>query len=287
MRRAVRRPPEARHALVVTPIAHLQARPDHQSELKSQRLHGDVVRVLKRRGHWFRVAGWDGYPGWVRSWSLRLVSLDHARAWAMAAQAWVLGHTAVIRAAAANARQGEVLTHLPLGARVRPLAVTQGRRFLPVELADGRRGIARASDLGIGRSPRGTSERVGAAAAAHALALRGATYLWGGTSSWGVDCSGLVQLAYVLAGIALPRDAQDQIRVARRLRPGETARAGDLLFFARNGEVNHIAMVTSPPRFVHAYGKVEEAAFDGGRGIEARPELVPICLGVHRLQERR
>ena len=39
------KPPEPRYALVTTPIAHLQAHPDHQSELVSQRLHGDVLRV--------------------------------------------------------------------------------------------------------------------------------------------------------------------------------------------------------------------------------------------------
>jgi gamma-D-glutamyl-L-lysine dipeptidyl-peptidase len=289
------KPPEPRYALVTTPIAHLQAHPDHQSELVSQRLHGDVLRVEARRGHWFRVSGWDRYPGWVRSWSLRFVSATRARAWAMAANGWVQEHTAVIRAAAGSDSregQGEALAHLPLGARLRPLTRLPAKakprgRLLRVELADGRRGVLRESDLRLWRPPAPNPEWGGAEAAASALTLKGTPYLWGGTSSWGVDCSGLVQLAYALAGIALPRDAQDQIRVARRLRPGETARAGDLLFFARNGDVNHVAMVTAPPRFVHAYGKVEEAAFDGDLRTVSRPELAPICLGVHRLRGRR
>ena len=57
-------------AVVVTPLADLRARPDHRAELKSQRWHGEVVAVVGERGHWLRVAGWDGYQGWVRSWSV-------------------------------------------------------------------------------------------------------------------------------------------------------------------------------------------------------------------------
>jgi hypothetical protein len=179
-----------------------------------------------------------------------------------------------------------VIATLPFGSRLRRLGGATGERrergFVRVELASGLRGVVRAADLGPGGP--GLASDPGARAAGFALRLAGATYLWGGTSSWGVDCSGLVQVAYAMAGIGLPRDARDQVRVTRPLAPGERARAGDLLFFGRGGEVNHVAMVTVPPRFVHAYGRVEEATFTRGRvgGHIARPELAPICLGVRR-----
>jgi cell wall-associated NlpC family hydrolase len=90
-----------------------------------------------------------------------------------------------------------------------------------------------------------------------------------------------VQWAYAVAGAALPRDARDQITATRHLAAGETPRAGDLLFFGRQGAVNHVAIVVAPPRFVHAYGRVEVATLRrSGRG--ARPELRSICLGLRR-----
>jgi hypothetical protein len=285
-----------RHAVVATPLAHLQSRPDHRSELKSQRAAGEVLTVLDRRGGWVRAAGFDGYPGWVRDWSLRFLDPADARAWAGAAQAFTRSHTVCVR----ETPGGRVIAALPFGARVRVEGRASGRPgWVTVELATGLKGVARADELGglerrVERRGRfGRREQVGAQAAEIARRLAGATYLWGGTSSWGVDCSGLVQLAYALSGVALPRDAKDQIRVTRRLVAGERPAVGDLLFFGRNGDVNHVAMVTLPPRFVHAYGRVEEATFQAGRknaedqkwagGASVRPELAGICLGVYRL----
>jgi len=163
---------------------------------------------------------------------------------------------------------------------------------VPVELAAGMRGVVRAGELGglacaIGSAGARAAAigSAGARAAAIARRLSGTTYLWGGTSSWGVDCSGLVQLAYAMSGIALPRDAKDQFRVTRPLAAEEEPEVGDLLFFGRDGDVNHVALVTVPPHFVHAYGRVEEATFAGGQrnGDGYRPELGRICLGIYRL----
>jgi len=283
-RRVGRAAPVSLYAVVATPLANLHARPDHRSELKSQRLHGEVVRILGRHGHWFLAAGFDGYPGWVRSWSLVRRAERDALAWAVAARAAAWRHTVAVHAA--PRARSPVIALVPWGARFVPLAALRTRAgFSAVLLPGGESGFVAAGGLGPSwrggrRSGAGAAER-GRRAAALAHAQCGAGYLWGGASSWGFDCSGLVQWAYAQCGLRLPRDARDQIRIARPLTRGETARPGDLLFFGRDGDVNHVAMFTTPPRFVHAYGRVEEAVL-AGLGPAARPELRAILLGVRR-----
>ena len=65
-----------------------------------------------------------------------------------------------------------------------------------------------------------------------ALAQVGTPYIWGGeTPGVGFDCSGLVQAAYKVAGISLPRVAQDQYDGTAKLGPGNPVEPGDLIFF--------------------------------------------------------
>jgi cell wall-associated NlpC family hydrolase len=84
----------------------------------------------------------------------------------------------------------------------------------------------------------------GALAVAWALAQVGTPYIWGGeTQGVGFDCSGLVQAAYQVAGIALPRVAQDQFDAGPRLGPGTVMQAGDLVFFGSgSGSVSHVGL---------------------------------------------
>ncbi len=87
--------------------------------------------------------------------------------------------------------------------------------------------------------------------------LRGLVYIWGGLSSLGIDCSGLVHLAWRRFGVTLPRDADDQAEATSPLSLGEEL-PGDLYFFARPGRrIHHVGIVTTEPhgeerRMLHA-----------------------------------
>jgi cell wall-associated NlpC family hydrolase len=110
------------------------------------------------------------------------------------------------------------------------------------------------------------AERLAICRAAH-LHL-GLPYLWGGTSPYGLDCSGLVHHTYRRAGIVVPRDAHDQYQAATPVPLGDE-QPGDLYFFAKSdGWVFHVGFVTGTRTMLHApeSGRfIEDAALAPGR----------------------
>ena len=87
-----------------------------------------------------------------------------------------------------------------------------------------------------------------------ALAQVGTPYIWGGeTPGVGFDCSGLVQAAYKVAGITLPRVAQDQYDATTKLGPGDPVEPGDLLFFGGGpSDVTHVGIYVGTGQMVDA-----------------------------------
>jgi cell wall-associated NlpC family hydrolase len=90
----------------------------------------------------------------------------------------------------------------------------------------------------------GSSDSAGAMAVSWALSQIGTPYVWGGeTPGVGFDCSGLVQAAYAVAGISLPRVAQDQYDSTSKLAPGAALAPGDLVFFGGGPDsIDHVGL---------------------------------------------
>src|SRR5581483_7132761 len=90
-----------------------------------------------------------------------------------------------------------------------------------------------AQSYGASRAPTASGvASPGHAAVDSALAQVGTPYVWGGeTPGVGFDCSGLVQAAYMVAGIPLPRVAQSQFDAGPTLPAGTVLQPGDLVFF--------------------------------------------------------
>ncbi len=210
------------------------------SRIMTQLLLGQRVVVLSHRGQWSRVEVPDqrgsGYPqgitGWVPSIQLSAIAPQQGPREEIVEvpRAWL--HAIVHGAVGPRRFQVSYDTELPL--------VGRAPGYLVLGLPGGQAGAIADIDL----RPVHIGAVSGAAIAAEARRFLGLPYLWGGTSAFGYDCSGLVYSLYEHFGRILPRDARDQRRAGIRVVLAKL-RPGNLLFFAGIGgvgRVHHVAI---------------------------------------------
>jgi hypothetical protein len=237
-------------ARVASPIAPMHSEPRVASQQVSQQVAGHDIDVMDVEGEWFRARGEDGYEGWMHAGFLERVPEGSE-------QPRLVSLGCVTECAGISRRT------LPLRAILRAdERVLDGDAIPPGEL----RKLFPLEPDAIAKTARDL--------------FRGTSYVWGGVTPWGADCSGLTQSSFALHGRILPRDAWQQAELGQPV-DGDFSRLhpGDLLFFTDRPDrkVTHVAIAQGPNEMVH---------LALGRGGYAREDLRSNEAYVAKLRER-
>lgn len=86
----------------------------------------------------------------------------------------------------------------------------------------------------------------------YAKQFLGNPYVWGGTSlTKGADCSGFVKSVFANFGVSLPRTSREQANTGSKISASDL-QPGDLVFYAKGGTVNHVALYIGGGQVIHA-----------------------------------
>lgn len=223
-------------AEIVVAVADLAGAPDGSAGVDHQLLMGDPVEIFERMNGWAWVQSRrDGYVGYVRQDMLGAAGPKRTHI------------VAVPRSFAypTDDLKSTPVQRLSMGCAVRVTGQTERRGTAYATLSTGQSVIA--------EHLRPLGEHAGDYVAV-AEALERAPYLWGGTSGFGVDCSGLVHLAMRMAGRDVLRDTDMQEHaLGDEIDPGvelEKLERGDLVFWK-----GHVAIMTDGRNAIHASGR--------------------------------
>ncbi len=249
-------------AMVNLSVAPMRAEPKFSSEMVSQAIMGTPIRLLDKKGEWFHIQTPDNYIGWMNETGFVTLTSEELKEWQNSKQRVVIN--AVTSAVYEDPSVlSTVISDLVLGSIVVSHDETRPFFFTPVILPDGRRGYVKYDDckpLRYWKKKTEPSRVTGRKITTVAKSLLGTPYLWGGTSSKGMDCSGFTKNVFFMNGFVLERDASQQFKYghAKDVNNSSDWKPGDLLFFGESEDkVSHVGIYLGNDKFIHDAGMVK------------------------------
>ena len=238
--------------IIKTPFANMYEEASFSSQLVTQGIMWEIADIMDQKGDWIQLRTPDGYKAWAQNFST--LNLNHEMEKMIISLPKLMIHTPFLPIFEKVGMDTPRKAVAAMGASF-PYLRKDGDVY-EVLMPDGSTGYLKQRPLTV------TDTRDVILYAAGELL--GCSYFWGGKTENGCDCSGITQMCFMIAGIQLPRDASQQIKVLKEY-PVEikNAKPGDLAFFQNDkGNITHVAIMRRSSEFIHSSGEVKLNSFD-------------------------
>ncbi|MDD3406148.1 MAG: C40 family peptidase [Paludibacteraceae bacterium] len=250
------------YGIINISTAFIRATPHYESELLTQALLGTPVRIWEKHGSWFHIQTPDGYLGWLTATSLQQNTRQQQNEWLNSEK---LIFTDLYGQAFSEANKKSV----PVSDIVAGCTLNKFRKkgsFYEVTYPDGRTAFLHSAQCQLVTNWIKNVSAQGSDIVNTSKRFLGLPYLWGGTSTKAVDCSGFVKTVYSFHNIILPRDASQQVKegIAVNISPNYAdLQLGDLLFFGSSQQrITHVGIYIGNQQFIHSSGTVHINSLD-------------------------
>jgi len=240
-------------AIINVSVANIYETHEYQSQIVTQAILGEPVKVHERSQNFSLVELPDTYTGWVSNYQLSQSDGHRSPETVTVREHWIqIYRDPDIRS--------QIVRDAVIGTQL-DKAGSDGD-WIEIRLPDGDPGWIGRSVLG--KFP--NADRQGVTSLAGEFL--GYPYFWGGRSPKGFDCSGLTQTVYRLLGIRIPRDSWMQQKAGK---PVANVLPGDLYFFSEAGDrITHVGIALGDGRILHARGHVRiNSLIEGTPGYNA------------------
>lgn len=213
-----------------------------RSEMLSQILFGECFIIQTHRDDWMRIKMLnDNYEGWIPSEAVTVIDEEQFKNYETNK---VLFFSELQTVLIKNNNQK---IQIPIGSTM-PYFDAESKSF---RINDNT--YALEEELKNDDSQLSQSEKI----ISLAKKMLNTPYLWGGRTSWGIDCSGFTQMLYRYAGIEIPRDSGEQVNIGNTINFLSDAQIGDLIFFdSEDGSIVHVGVFLGNGKIIHASKKV-------------------------------
>jgi cell wall-associated NlpC family hydrolase len=255
------------NGLINNSVSNLRSIPKHSSELATQATLGTPVKIYKKEGDWFLIQTPDKYLSWVDSGGIISQTDDEFNSWKTKDKIIYLktyGHSYE-----EPNSTSQVVTDLAAGGVLELLG--EENEFYKIKYPDARIAYINKKESKLYKEWIAAMNPSGDSLIETSKTLMGVPYLWGGTSTKGMDCSGFTKTIYFLNGMVIPRDASQQIHTGKQIddnKDFENLEKGDLLFFGRKAtdttkeKIVHVGMWIGNNEFIHASNMVRVSSMD-------------------------